>query len=49
MIHLLVGNTGAGKSTYANTLKLNLKGFIFTLDKWNNILFLKLAKIILNL
>jgi len=40
MIHLLVGNTGAGKSTYANKLKLNINGVIFTLDKWNKILFL---------
>ncbi|MEE9407234.1 MAG: ATP-binding protein [Polaribacter sp.] len=39
MIHLLVGNTGAGKSTYANKLKLNNSGVIFTLDKWNKILF----------
>ena len=40
MIHLLVGNTGAGKSTYANKLKLDINGVIFTLDKWNKILFL---------
>mgnify|MGYP001027970466 CR=1 FL=1 len=40
MIHLLVGNTGAGKSTYANTLKGNLNAVVFTLDKWNKILFL---------
>ncbi|QOD61605.1 ATP-binding protein [Polaribacter haliotis] len=39
MIHLLVGNTGAGKSTYANKLKLEVNGFVFTLDKWNKILF----------
>ena len=39
MIHLLVGNTGAGKSTYANKLKLETSGVIFTLDKWNKILF----------
>jgi predicted kinase len=39
MIHLLVGNTGAGKSTYANSLKSETNGFIFTLDKWNKILF----------
>ena len=40
MIHLLVGNTGAGKSTYAEALKLETNGIIFTLDKWNKILFL---------
>jgi predicted kinase len=40
MIHLLVGNTGSGKSTYANALKLQLNGFFFTLDKLNRILFL---------
>ncbi len=39
MIHLLVGNTGAGKSTYANSLKSETNGFIFTLDKWNKVLF----------
>ncbi|APG64309.1 Zeta toxin [Tenacibaculum todarodis] len=39
MIHLLVGNTGAGKSTYANRLKLEINGVVFTLDKWNKILF----------
>ena len=39
MIHLLVGNTGAGKSTYANALKNKLKGVVFTLDKWNKVLF----------
>ena len=37
MIHLLVGNTGAGKSTYANKLKLNIRikpkiFFIFSSD-----------------
>lgn len=40
MIHLLVGNTGAGKSTYAIGLKQDIKGVVFTLDRWNNILFL---------
>ena len=39
MIHLLVGNTGAGKSTYASNLKLETSGVIFTLDKWNKVLF----------
>ncbi|AUC83982.1 Zeta toxin [Polaribacter sp. ALD11] len=40
MIHLLVGNTGAGKSTFANKLKVDINGVVFTLDKWNKILFL---------
>ncbi len=40
MIHLLVGNTGAGKSTYGNALKLEVNGVVFTLDKWSKILFL---------
>ena len=39
MIHLLSGNTGAGKSTYANRMKAESNGFVFTLDKWNRILF----------
>lgn len=39
MIHLIVGNTGSGKSTYANKLKIEKKGIVFTLDKWNKILF----------
>lgn len=39
MIHLLVGNTGAGKSTYASQLKKETSGIIFTLDKWNKVLF----------
>ncbi|MCG1037177.1 AAA family ATPase [Polaribacter sp. DS7-9] len=39
MIHLIVGNTGAGKSTYANSLKSDNNGIIFTLDKWNKVLF----------
>ncbi|PQJ72563.1 MULTISPECIES: AAA family ATPase [Polaribacter] len=39
MIHLLVGNTGAGKSTYAKKLKTETNGIVFTLDKWNKILF----------
>lgn len=40
MIHLIVGNTGSGKSTYANRLREEAKGVIFTLDKWNKTLFL---------
>lgn len=41
MIHLIVGNTGAGKTTYSNQLKKEVKGLIFSIDKWNKILFLK--------
>ncbi len=40
MIHLIVGNTGAGKTTYANKLKKELKGVVFSIDQWNNTLFL---------
>ncbi|MEI6864447.1 ATP-binding protein [Flavicella sp.] len=40
MIHLIVGNTGSGKTTYSNKLKEKTKGIIFSIDKWNNILFL---------
>ncbi len=41
MIHLIVGNTGSGKTTYANTLKRKTNGIIFSIDKWNNTLFLQ--------
>jgi predicted kinase len=40
MIHLIVGNTGAGKTTYSNILKARVNGIIFSIDKWNNTLFL---------
>lgn len=40
MIHLIVGNTGAGKTTYANRLKTPYKGVVFSIDRWNNTLFL---------
>lgn len=40
MIHLIVGNTGAGKTTYANELKSRNGGIIFSIDMWNNTLFL---------
>lgn len=40
MIHLIVGNTGSGKTTYSNKLKKNNKGVLFSIDKWNNILFI---------
>lgn len=41
MIHLIVGNTGSGKTTYSNSLKEDIKGIIFSIDKWNKTLFLK--------
>jgi len=40
MIHILIGNTGAGKTTYALELKKKTKGIIFSIDKWNKSLFL---------
>ena len=40
MIHLIVGNTGSGKTTYSKELKRKNKGIIFTIDKWNKTLFL---------
>ena len=40
MIHLIVGNTGSGKTTYSIKLKDKTKGIIFSIDKWNKILFL---------
>lgn len=40
MIHLIVGNTGAGKTTYAHKLKKSTKGVVFSIDQWNNTLFL---------
>jgi predicted kinase len=40
MIHLIVGNTGSGKTTHSSELKGKTKGIIFSLDKWNKTLFL---------
>tara|TARA_R110002049_G_scaffold16035_2_gene64795 strand:+ start:222 stop:710 length:489 start_codon:yes stop_codon:yes gene_type:complete len=40
MIHLIVGNTGSGKTTYSTELKGKTNGVIFSIDKWNKILFL---------
>lgn len=40
MIHLIVGNTGSGKTTYANDLKRTSGGVVFSIDKWNKTLFL---------
>jgi predicted kinase len=40
MIHLIVGNTGSGKTTYASQLKRKTKGVVFSIDRWNKTLFL---------
>ena len=40
MIHLIVGNTGSGKTTYSTELKKQTNGIIFSIDKWNKTLFL---------
>jgi predicted kinase len=40
MIHLILGNTGAGKTTYAQELKKKVQGVIFSVDHWNNTLFM---------
>ena len=40
MIHLIVGNTGSGKTTYSVALKSKTNGIIFSIDKWNKTLFL---------
>lgn len=41
ILHLIVGNTGSGKTTYANQLKKKSKGIVFSIDKWNKTLFIK--------
>ncbi len=40
MIHLILGNTGSGKTTYSSELKEKNKGILFSIDKWNKTLFL---------
>ena len=40
MIHLIVGNTGSGKTTYSTELKVKNNGIVFSIDKWNKTLFL---------
>ncbi len=40
MIHLITGNTGSVKTTYCNKLKAVSSGVIFSIDFWNNTLFL---------
>ncbi len=39
MIHLIVGNTGSGKTTYSNKIKNETGGLIFSIDQWNKALF----------
>jgi predicted kinase len=41
MIHLIVGNTGSGKTTYSKELKRKTKGVVFSIDTWNKTLFLE--------
>jgi predicted kinase len=38
-IHMICGLTGAGKSTYAEKLRLDLSGVRFSIDDWNARLF----------
>tara|TARA_R110002050_G_scaffold263024_1_gene403402 strand:- start:662 stop:1150 length:489 start_codon:yes stop_codon:yes gene_type:complete len=40
MIHLIVGNTGSGKTSYSKKLKEKANGVLFSIDKWNKTLFL---------
>ena len=40
MIHLIIGNTGAGKTSYAKQLKQENKGIVYSIDEWNNTLFI---------
>ncbi len=40
MIHIIFGNTGAGKTTYGLSLKEQEQGIIFSIDHWNKMLFL---------
>ena len=40
MIHLIVGNTGAGKTTYSKALRKRNNGIIYSIDEWNNTLFM---------
>lgn len=40
MVYLITGNTGAGKTTYAQQLKKMCNGIVFSIDHWNKTLFL---------
>jgi predicted kinase len=44
MIHILIGNTGAGKTTYSHQLKEKVDGILFFMDIWNATLFLPYKK-----
>ena len=39
-VHIVCGLTGAGKSTFCETLRRDLGGVRFSIDKWNGRLFL---------
>lgn len=38
-IHMIVGNTGAGKSTYAARLAAEIGAHVFAVDEWMRVLF----------
>ena len=40
MLHLITGNTGSGKTTYSANLKSKIHGMVFSIDQWNNTLFI---------
>ncbi|RMB59074.1 ATP-binding protein [Dokdonia sinensis] len=40
MIHFIFGNTGAGKTTYAQKLWDEQGAIVFSIDEWNNALFI---------
>lgn len=40
MIHLIIGNTGSGKTTYSKKIQEKTNGIVFSIDEWNNKLFL---------
>ncbi len=39
MVHIIVGNTGAGKTTYSRKLQEEVNGVVFSIDQWNKTLF----------
>lgn len=39
MVYLIIGNTGAGKTTYSEILRRNVNGVVFSIDHWNKLLF----------
>lgn len=38
-VHMICGLTGAGKSTYAERLRLDSRAVRFSIDEWNRTLF----------